>query len=136
MHVVLLALALVAGLASRPAADSREPLVGLWTGDSICTPVRPACRDEKAAYHIALADRADAISMTMNKVVDGKEQTMGTLIFEVDTGARTLRSDVNQNGLHIVWEFAWSGSSMRGTAKQLPAGDVIRNISLKKRDVQ
>ncbi len=90
MHVVLLALALVAGLASRPAADPREPLVGVWTGDSICTPVRPACRDEKAAYHIALADRADAISMTMNKVVDGKEETMGTLIFEVDARARTL----------------------------------------------
>jgi hypothetical protein len=136
MHLVLLALALVAGLASRPAADPREPLVGVWTGDSICTPVRPACRDETAAYHIALGDRADAISMTMNKVVDGKEQTMGTLIFEVDAGARTLRSDVNQNGLHIVWEFASSGSSMRGTAKQLPAGDVIRNITLKKRDVQ
>jgi hypothetical protein len=136
MHVVLLALVFVAGLAFRPAADPREPLVGLWTRDSICTPVRPACRDEKAAYHIAPVDRADAISMTMNKVVDGKEETMGTLIFEVDAGARALRSTTDQNGLHIVWEFTWSGSWMRGTAKQLPAGDVIRNITLMKRDVQ
>ena len=130
MRGLLLAFALVHGLSSGPAADPREPLVGLWTGDSICTPVRPACRDEKAAYHITLLDRADAISMTMNKVVDGKEETMGTLIFEVDAGARTLRSDVNQNGLHIVWEFSRSGSTMRGTATQLPAGDVIRNITL------
>jgi len=52
---------------------------------------------------------------------------MGTLIFEVDAGARTLRSDVNQNGLHSVWEFSWSGSAMRGTAKQVPAGDVVRS---------
>ena len=65
MYLVLLALALVAGVASRPAADPREPLVGDWTGDSICTPVRPACRDEKSACRIALGDRADAISMTI-----------------------------------------------------------------------
>jgi len=107
-------------------------LIGLWTGDSICTPVRPACRDEKAAYHIARGDRPDSITMTMNKIVDGKEVEMGTMVYTVDPANHTLRGENDQSAVHSVWEFKWSGSDMRGTAKQLPSGDVIRNITLRK----
>jgi hypothetical protein len=107
-------------------------LIGLWTGDSTCTAVRPACNNEKAAYHIARGDRPDSISMTMNKIVDGKEVEMGTLVYTVDAAKHTLRADNDQSAVRSVWEFTWSGSEMRGTAKQLPSGDVIRNITLKK----
>jgi hypothetical protein len=116
----------------RPAADPREPLVGLWTGDSICTPVRPACHDEKAAYHVTLGERPDSISMLMNKIVNGKEEEMGTMEYTVDAAKKTLRGEIKGQSVQSVWEFSWSGSEMRGTATQLPSGEVIRNITLKK----
>lgn len=133
MRSFALAVFVLSWLSFHSPADPREPLVGVWTGDSICTAVRPACRDEKAAYHVVLSDRADSVSMTMNKIVDGKEETMGTLVYQVDPDARTLRSEVDQNGLHTLWSFAWSGPAMRGTLKLLPSGDVVRNITLRKR---
>src|SRR4051794_36236030 len=105
-------------------------LIGLWTGDSICTPVRLACTSEKAAYHITRADRSDSIMMTMNKIVDGKEVEMGTMVYAVDPVKHTLRGENDQSAVHSVWEFTWSGTQMRGTAKQLPSGEVIRNITL------
>jgi beta-galactosidase len=107
---------------------STAGFLGTWIGTSICTAVRTACHDEKAAYHIAAGPASDAVTMTMNKVVDGEEQTMGTLDYKVN--GETLTSDVTFNGMHLLWTFTRSGTHMTGTLKQLPAGDVIRNIEL------
>ena len=118
-------------LLAATAADPRAPLVGLWLGDSVCTAVRPACRDEKAAYHVALAPAAhDVVSMTMNKIVDGSEVEMGVLEYKVDFRNHRLSSEFTRGELHLLWSFTWSGSRMKGTLKSLPAGDVIRNITL------
>jgi hypothetical protein len=116
------------------AADPRAELVGVWIGDSICTDARPACTTEKAAYHIAIADGAsDLISMTMNKIVDGKEEEMGVVDYHVDAAARTLTAEFERNGLHGVWRFSWTGTRMRGTLSLLPSNVVVRNITLQKR---
>lgn len=114
------------------AAAERDALTGAWEGRSVCTNVRPACRDEIALYRITPADEPDVVNMSMAKVVDGKEEVMGVLRFHVDSDRRQLSSEFERNGLHGVWTFSWSGRRMTGTLKLLPGGEVVRNIDLKK----
>jgi hypothetical protein len=120
---------LIALLVLLEASDARSVLYGKWDGESICTNVRPACHDEHAVYHIASSDKPDVVAMTMNKVVDGKEETMGTLEYHVDPAATTLTSEFRG----FVWTFDRTGGRMQGTLKQLPNGEVIRNIRIEKR---
>lgn len=122
MHALLLA-----------ALLGRSVLVGTWVGDSICTGVRPACHDEHVVYHISIPDQQDRVTILMNKIVDGKEEEMGTLEFTVDPAAKTLTSEFEKNGLRCLWSFKRSGSRMRGTLTMPPHGAVIRNIRVVKR---
>jgi len=108
--------------------EQRASLAGSWAGSSICTKVRPACNDEKALYHFANdGTDSDRVQVTASKIVDGKEDVMGTLQFEVNYKARTLSASN-----HGLWSFSWEGSRMTGTLKMMPSGDVVRNITLQK----
>jgi hypothetical protein len=111
------------------AADPRQPILGHWTGSSKCTAVRPACHDEIASYYIKPGPKADVVTMVLDKVVNGKEEWMGTDDFHVDFEKQTLNLVMAQNG--SVWTFTWSGDTMTGTAKEAD-GRIIRNISLTK----
>jgi hypothetical protein len=111
-----------------------NPLFGTWRGTSLCTPVRPACNNEIAVYHIAASPKSDTVAMTMNKVVDGKEVEMGgTLDYDVDTTTRTLTHEIeSRDGTRGMFTFTWSGNNMTGTLIQLPGREVVRNIKLAK----
>lgn len=125
----LAAIALAAGPATKGNIDE---IAGTWRGKSICTPVRPACHDEIAVYHIAPAQKPDTILFTMNKVVDGEEVPMGgTLEYHVDYATRTLTYDMTaRDGTKGFWKFNWTGSDMTGQLVQLPGREVVRNITL------
>jgi hypothetical protein len=117
------------------AADvPADPLFGTWRGTSVCTPVRPACHDEIAVYHIAATSKPRIVAVTMNKVVDGQEVEMGgTLDYSVDYATRTLTYEMAmRDATRGVWSFTWSGTRMVGTLIQLPGGEVVRNITLDK----
>jgi hypothetical protein len=124
----------VSGLIACGAAAATNPLIGTWRGTSLCTPVRPACHDEIAVYHIAPSAKPDTIAMTMNKVVDGKEVEMGgTVEYHVDYPARTLFYDMAaRDGTRGEFRFTWTGKKMTGTLIQLPGREVVRNIKLEK----
>ena len=114
------------------STDPRAVLVGTWDGESICTPVRPACHDEHAVYHITIPAKPAVVDMLMNKVVDGKEVEMGTLEYKVNADATSLTSELTFHGNHMLWSFTRRGNAMRGTLKDVPSGAIIRNIRLKK----
>lgn len=117
------------------AIAAGNPLFGTWRGKSLCTPVRPACHDEIAVYHIAPSRKTGKVAMTMNKVVDGQEVEMGgTLDYDVDYETRTLTCPMGpaRDGTRGEWRFTWSGKKMTGTLIQLPGREVIRNIALDK----
>ena len=120
---------LIALLAFLAATDPRSVLYGKWEGESICTNVRPACHDEHAVYHISASEKPETVVVVGNKVVDGKEEEMGTFEYRVDPTATTLTAEFHGT----VWTFKRTGNRMQGTAKQLPNGEVIRNIRLDKR---
>ena len=114
--------------------DPRTALVGTWDGKSLCTPVRPACHDEHAVYHVTIPDKPGVVTMQMNKVVDGKEVEMGgTTEYNVNADATSLVSEYTYNGNHLRWNFTRKGNAMTGTLIELPSGAVIRNINVSKK---
>jgi hypothetical protein len=124
----------VAPAATTDSVKTANPLFGTWRGTSLCTPVRPACNNEIAVYHIAASPKSDTVAMTMNKVVDGKEVEMGgTLDYDVDYTTRTLTHAIeSRDGTRGMFTFRWSGNNMTGTLIQLPGREVVRNIKLAK----
>ena len=116
------------------ALDPRTVLVGTWDGKSLCTPVRPACHDEHAVYHVTIPDKPGVVMMTMNKVVAGKEERMGDedTEYKVNADATSLISEYTFNGNHLRWSFTRKGDAMVGTLIDVPSGAVIRNINVSK----
>jgi len=123
--IVLTALFLLA------AADPREPLIGHWTGTSICTGVRAVCHDETASYWMRAGKTPDVVTVDFCKIVDGKDVLMGTSDCHVDFAAHTLTTVTEASDGRMLWSFTWSGTEMTGTLKS-PSGQVIRNIRLTK----
>ncbi|SRR5581483_2936715 len=101
--------------------------IGTWTGTSKCTGARAACRDEIVVYHIAEKSES-TLTVTMNKIVDGNEETMGTLEMRVE--GETLTGDYDGGRLKSRWTFTLKEAALTGTAKLLPGGEVIRHLSL------
>jgi hypothetical protein len=108
-------------------------LVGNWTGDSICVGPFPACRDEKVIYHIPKApDAKGTVTITADKIVDGKPELMGVLDFKYDAEKNALTCDFIRGNTHGLWEFSVKGDTMEGTLVMLPDKILARRIKLKK----
>ena len=123
-----IALFLFLATASALNADS---LYGTWKGTSLCTNVRPACHDEIAVYHLSASSHPNTVMVMANKVVDGKEVEMGGP-FEFQRSGNTLSYEMTaRDGTRALWTFIVSGDHMTGTLKQMPGGEVVRNIALK-----
>jgi hypothetical protein len=113
------------------AADPRQPLLGHWTGSSKCTAVRPACHDEIASYYIKPGPSKDVVTIDADKIVDGKDEWMGTSDFHVDFETHVLTGFVEMNNQRWPITFSWSGDTITGTYKQ-PDGQVVRNVRITK----
>ena len=74
----------------------------------------------------------DTVEITWNKVVDGEEVAMGGTV-DFHLSGSTLTYDMAaRDGSKAVVTLTRDGDHMAGTLKQVPAGEVIRNISVKK----
>ena len=122
---------LFAALLFLAASDPRQPLLGHWTGTSICTAVRPSCHNETASYWIKPGPANDVVTIDAGKVVDGKDVSMGTTDFHADFATHVLSGFVEMNNQRWPITLAWSGDTMTGTYKQ-PDGQVVRNIRITK----
>jgi hypothetical protein len=115
-------------IAAKP--DPRAPLLGTWSGTSLCTDLWPACHDEQVVYSIKAAKAADGVTIEAYKVVGGKELFMGALDGRVDFQAQVVRADYDSGRVKSHWEYRWSGRQIHGTASS--DGKVGRNIELTK----
>jgi hypothetical protein len=114
-------------------ADDGSELVGNWTGDSICVGNRPACHDEQVIYRIAKPpDSSGNVTITADKVVNGKPELMGVLEFKYDPEKRTLVCDLTRGNTHGLWELTVKGNTMEGTLMVLPDKTLVRRIKVKK----
>jgi len=110
-------------------------LSGTWKGESICVDKAkfPACQDEHVVYHIARSSAAsDVVTITMDKIVDGKPDTMAVLDFKYDVQKGMWVNEFTRNTVHGVWTFTAKGNTVEGTLTVLPDKTLVRRIKLKK----
>ena len=111
-------------------------LVGDWFGESICVNKEkfPACKDEQVIYHVVVASgKTDTVTLSADKIVDGKPEAMGTFDFIYDARRQTLTSEFKNDRVHIIFEFAVKGDLLEGTLSNLPERTLVRRIKVKKK---
>jgi hypothetical protein len=110
-------------------------LVGDWFGESICVNKEkfPACHDEQVVYHVAVASgKTNTVTIAADKIVNGKPEAMGTFDFTYDAQKRTLTSEINNERMHLIFEFAVKDELLEGTLSRLPERTLARRIKVKK----
>src|SRR5580765_271173 len=120
----LIVLLIILLLGKNVTAQSFE---GVWKGTSLCQIKTSPCHDEIVVYHISKNNSGQSYEMQANKIVNGQEQDMGTLIFTYDDKQKVFAS---VDGEHKVrWEFKITGNVMKGTLVR--NGDLFRIIDVK-----
>jgi hypothetical protein len=127
--------ALIALLGSAASMRSRQVAsastirpVGTWKGESTCL-VRPSgCNDEDSVYRFSKALQENQVTLSANKIVNGKEINMGTGLCEYRAAKSVVECPL-PNGSTIHFDVA--GDAMQGTMK-LKDGKPWRNIRLRR----
>jgi len=110
-------------------------LVGNWSGESVCVNKEksPACNDERVVYRIAVATgKSDTLTITADKIVNGKPETMGVSDFVYDAQKRMLTSELKNSRVHLIFELVTKGDVLDGTLATLPDRTLVRRIKVKK----
>ena len=129
----VLAIVLIVTFNASVFGDDREQLTGNWAGESLCTGAYPSCHDEKVVYRIAKSpDGSDKVIITMDKIVEGKPETMAVLEFTYDKKKQTLVNEFTRGTTHGVWEFTVKDNVIEGKLFVLPARTVARQVKVKK----
>jgi len=116
-------------------ATELSKLVGDWSGESICVNKEkfPACNDEQVVYHVVLAaGKTDTVTISADKIVNGKPVPMATFDFVYDARTQTLKSEVKNERVHFIIELAVKGDLLEGTLSTLPERTTVRRIKVKK----
>jgi len=114
-----------AGQASpQPKKSSPDEAVGTWKGASRCLVKPSPCHDEIVVYHIQAAS-GDSLVMQANKIVDGKEEDMGSL------NCRLAEHTLSCEFARGVWRYQIAGPAMNGTLV-LADGTVFRKVSARR----
>ena len=104
----LLSLSLIINLKS----IAQTSIEGTWKGSSICQIKSSPCHNEQVVYHISKDTGINKFSVIENKIINGKEEYMGTILFTFDPQKKTFISmDEERNAR---WEFVKEGDQMKG----------------------
>ena len=112
-----------------------DEIVGTWRGTSACVDreAAPACTDEEVIYDIvATPGQRDSVTVTADKVVDGKRVPMGPLVFTHETTSRSWISELETPRVHALWRLSVRGMTLSGTLTLLPSKAVVRKVDLRK----
>jgi hypothetical protein len=107
-----------------------DPITGTWKGSSLCQVKDSPCHDEIAIYHTSKLTAA-TYQFQMNKMVNGKEEEMGPLVFTYNNALKTLRAVNKSSHGSGAWSFVVKGNTMHGTLI-IENNIVYRIIDLKK----
>lgn len=110
-------------------AQDTSQLVGNWTGESICQVKNSPCQNEQVVYHISKSKEPGQVTVSADKIVDGKAINMGTGDYTYDGKNGTLLNETAGR----VWRFTVQGKKMEGTLT-LPDKTVYRRVTLKKEE--
>jgi len=101
-------------------------IIGTWKGTSICQVKNSPCHDEIVVYYISKVQGIDTFNIAANKIVNGKEEEMGTIGCKLDRNNNRLLS----TSYNSLWTFNFKSDSLNGTL--YARGDLYRIIKLKK----
>jgi hypothetical protein len=103
-------------------------VAGVWEGSSLCTVPSSPCHDEHVVYHFT-ADAKDSskFSVDADKIVNGKEEFMGTLSCVYTAAKKELYCDSRGD-----WRFTIAGDKMVGTLT-LKDGTLYRKVNVGKK---
>src|ERR1700694_3528052 len=123
--------AVSARVCRRPRAAARSTMIavalaGLWVGTSLCTIPASPCHNERAAFHFSAPNANNVVQLIANKVVNGREEYMGTLDFRFDPQAMTLVHRDTRG----TWSFTIDGDRITGTLI-VPGRGLYRRIALR-----
>jgi len=106
-------------------------VVGIWRGQSTCV-VRPSgCVDEDSVYRITAGARASTFTLAASKIVNGKEELMGTSECTFDTKTHMLECPLSKdNALH----FELKGDVLEGTMTVAQKTTLWRRLTLRRSD--
>ena len=110
-------------------ARDEAQLIGDWTGDSICQVKNSPCHDEKVVYHISKGSDPDHVTISADKIVDGKAINMGIGDYRYNRSNGTLLNETEGR----AWKFTVKGNTMEGTLT-MPDKTVYRRVTLKKKE--
>ena len=128
MRCQLIGCLLAAGIVSA-SSQTANSTVGAWRGESKCVVTASACRDEDSLYRIAaIADSDTKLTLTADKIVDGKQVNMGTSECAFSPDTRVLNCPL-PNG--SVVRFELKGDFLTGTMT-LADGTEWRKIALRR----
>ncbi|MBV9147402.1 MAG: hypothetical protein JO065_15925 [Acidobacteria bacterium] len=129
--IAIITAVLAIEMAAQDAKRTEASVLGAWRGQSICAVKESACHDEEALYRIsATAQSDDQVTVSGNKIVDGKEINMGTSDCTLDRQTATVECTLpNGNSIHLEIQ----GDSILGNLK-LRDGTMWRRINLKRVD--
>lgn len=114
--------------ASSPGAQETTA-VGAWRGESKCVVTQSACHDEDSLYRIAAVAHSDTkLTITGNRIADGKEVNMGTSECSFSPDTRALKCPL-PNGSIVALEL--KGDALNGTMT-LADGTEWRKIALRR----
>ena len=107
---------------------SAQSFEGVWKGTSLCQVKNSSCHDETVVYHVSKDSTGKAYEVVGNKIVDGKEEYMGTLSFRYDDQQKVFVSV--DKASNARWEFKLTGNVIKGTL--MNKGNLYRLINVKK----
>jgi hypothetical protein len=126
LTMIFLATPVVANSQSSPVIDGgAASFPGVWKGDSVCQFKDSPCHDEVSVYYVTKGAQRDNFQMTMNKVVDGKEETMGTVGCKVGADTGTYVCRLND---FTLWSWKLDRNVLDGTLQY--RGQLYRKIHL------
>jgi len=108
--------------------QDESDLVGNWSGESICQDKNSPCHDEKNVYHISRSKKPGILTISADKIVDGKAINMGNIDFKYDKENKTLTSESDR----AVWKFVVNDKTMEGTLTLMPGKRLFRRVTLRK----
>lgn len=108
-------------------ASQENPLIGNWTGTSLCQVKGSPCRDENVVFHFSPVNGTGHYKVRADKIVNGQEVDMGELEFTLDKAAHTLTC-VFSNG---TWVLVVDKKHIDGTLTT-PDKVLYRKLSLSK----
>ena len=111
-------------------ASNAQSLVGTWKGTSLCQVKNSPCHDEIVVYHISRDGGNNSYIVNASKIIDGKENEMGTLKFSFNPQQKML--NLVDSVAEIKWEFSVSDNEMHGTL--ISKGNLYRVVDLKRED--